>query len=96
MVICASYSMFEWNWMIKEFCIELQIYRRTLLSHFLTMASIGITVSVNNHRSDRIAFYRSFSGYPGNHSGNHFETSGAYVFRPLISHAQPVGTTRNM
>lgn len=74
--------------------------------HRITNLQKNITISFSDHgfywyhskyfETIEILVYLSTSGYPGNHSGNHFETSGAYVFRPLISQALPVSTTRTI
>ncbi|UJR06766.1 hypothetical protein I4U23_011053 [Adineta vaga] len=37
-----------------------------------------------------------YSSFPGNNSAGEFQASGAYVFRPLTSEAQPVSTTRTI
>ena len=38
----------------------------------------------------------SFLGFAGNNSGFDFHASGAYVFRPVVQSANPIGNTRSM
>ncbi|CAF1300509.1 unnamed protein product [Adineta steineri] len=37
-----------------------------------------------------------YSSFPGNNSRSEFQASGAYIFRPLTSNAEPVSTTRSV
>jgi hypothetical protein len=45
---------------------------------------------------DAVLFLFHFQDYPGKNSSPEFQTSVAYVFRPLMPDAQPVNISRIM